>query len=116
MIRNQQVIGSSPIAGSIQIQSLTAIRTFSLFLAGCVWVADWLRVELVDRGAVRTRNQMPVDIDRHLDRRVPELSFSYCSVWLNSYAMRSVRIPPNTSWNTSCSSGFSDRMINASRP
>ena len=38
-----------------------------------------------------------------------KLGLCISSVWLNSNAMRSVRISPNTSWNTSCSSGLSDQ-------
>lgn len=40
---------------------------------GCVWVARWLRVQAVNRCAIRPWNEMAIDVNGHLDARVSEL-------------------------------------------
>ena len=72
-IRNQQVRGSSPRAGSISNQSLRATFRAGVGGHGCSWDARWHRVQPVDGGAVATRHEVAVDVDGDLNRRVPEL-------------------------------------------
>jgi hypothetical protein len=79
LIRNQQVIGSSPIAGSIQNKSLTTVRAFHVDIVGCVWVAGWYRVESIDRRTIRARDQVPVDVDGDLIELWPSCCCTYAN-------------------------------------
>ena len=71
-LSNQQVIGSSPIAGSTLNESLSATFRAGVGGPGCSWDARWHRVQPAHGGAVATRHKVAVDIDGDLNRRVPE--------------------------------------------
>ena len=63
LIRNQQVSGSSPLAGSIRFNNLREV-VIGLVRLGCAWDACWMRVQAVHGVAIRSRDEVAVDVGR----------------------------------------------------